>query len=238
MVLTMSTTWQKPAMDVVARLVTSGGQPFPSADLIRIDSAQVCMLIADPKFEDFQAVVPTAGEKEGEWAFRFTPATAGPYRMWADITPASTALPESPRADLGGDFGRGMQNGDARADSLTATVEGMKFDLSFQGGTGGPPPAQQTRLMRVHITDASGQDVSTLQPLMNAFAHLTGIYDDGETVVRYHPTGGEVLLEVARGGPWVAFKVYFPKPGYVRIFCRFRVNDRVITVPFGVNIGR
>ena len=225
-------------MDVTARLAGTDGQPFKSADLIRSDSAQVCMLIADAKFEDFQAVVPTAGEKEGEWLFRFTPATAGPYRMWADITPASTALPESPWADLGGDFGRSIQNGVARADSLTATVEGLKFELSFHGGNGGAPPAQQARLLRIHITDASGRDVTTLQPLMNAFAHLTGIYDDGETVVRYHPTGGEILIEVASGGPWVAFKVYFPKPGYVRFFCRFRLNDRVITVPFAVNIAR
>lgn len=225
-------------LDVVARLATPDGQPFKSDDLIRIDSAQVCMLIVDTKLDDFHAVVPIAGEKTGEWVFRFTPATAGPYRLWADITPASTALPEYPRADLGGDFGRGNHAGAARADSLVANVEGMKFELSFLGSNGGLPAAQQVRLMRIHVTGAGGQPVTTLQPLMNAFAHLTGIYDDGQTIVRFNPTGGEILLEAARGGPLLAFRTYFPKPGYVRFFCRFRVNGRVITVPFGVNVGR
>ena len=229
-------------LEVIARLATPDAQPFPSADLIKADSAQVSMLIADPRLDDFQVVVPTAGGKPGEWNFRFTPATAGPYRLWAEITPASTALPEFPRADLGGDFGRINRTGAALADSVTATVDGMTFQISFSGTgsgpTGGPPPAQQTRLMRILVTDSAGQQVMTLQPLMNAFAHVTGIYDDGQTVVRFHPTSGEILIEAARGGPWLAFKTYFPKPGYVRFFCRIRVNDRIITAPFGFNIAR
>ena len=225
-------------LEVIARLATPDAQPFPSADLIKVDSVQMCMLIVDPRLDDFHVVVPTAGEKPGEWNFHFTPATAGPYRMWAEITPVSTALPEFPRADLGDDFGRVNRAGAALADSLTATVEGLTFQISFSGTSSGPPPAQQTRLMRILITDSAGQQLTTLQPLMNAFAHVTGIYGDGQTVVRFHPTGGEILIETARGGPWLAFKTYFPKPGYVRFFCQVRVNDRVITSPFGFNITR
>lgn len=223
-------------LEVVARLTTPDSRPFPAADLIRIDSAQMCMLIVDPRLDDFHVVVPTAGEKQGEWKFRFTPATAGPYRMWAEITPASTALPEFPRADLGGDFGRVNRTGAALAETLTATANGLTFQISFSGPTSGPPPAQQTRLMRILVTDSAGQQVTQLQPLMNAFAHLTGIYDDGQTLVRFHPTGGEILIEAARGGPWVAFKTYLPKPGYVRFFCQARVNDRIVTAPFGFTV--
>ena len=225
-------------LEVIARLTTPDAQPFPSADLIKVDSAQVCMLIADQRLDDFHVVVPIPGGKPGEWNFLFTPATTGPYRMWAEITPAITALPEFPRADLGGDFGRVNRTGAALADSLTATVGGMTFQMSFSGPTSGPPPAEQTRLMRILVTDAAGQQVTNLQPLMNAFAHVTGIFNDGETVVRFHPTGGEILIEAARGGPWLALKTYFPQPGYVRLFCQVRVNDRVITAPFGFNITR
>ncbi len=225
-------------LEGIARLTRPDGQPFKTFDLLPSDSAQVCLLIADPKLEDFHAIVPTAGGKEGEWAFPFTPATAGPYRIWADITPAETALSEYPKADLGGEFRVAKDATEVRADSLVATVGGYKFELSFNANASSQIAPHQTRLMRIHVTDANGQDVTALQPLMNAFAHLTGIYDDGETVVRYHSTGGEVLLEIARGGPWLAFKTYFPKPGYVRFFCRVRLDDRVITVPFGVNIAR
>ena len=223
-------------LEVTARLATPSGPPFPSVDLIKVDSAQVSMLIVDSRLDDFHVVVPKPGEKEGEWNFRFTPATSGPYRMWAEITPANTALPEFPHADLGGEFGHVNRTGAPVAESLTTTADGLTFQISFSGPTSGPPPAEQTRLLRILVTDSAGQQVMTLQPLMNAFAHVTGIYDDGQTVVRYHPTGGEILMEAARGGPWVALKTYFPKPGFVRLFCQVRVNDRIITAPFGFTI--
>ena len=34
----------------------------------------------------------------------------------------------------------------------------------------------------------------------------------------------------------LSFKTYFPKPGYLRIFCQIKLNDQVITVPFGINV--
>jgi hypothetical protein len=224
-------------LEAIARLATTDGQHVQAANLITTHSAKVCMLMVDRHLDDFHVIVPTETEKPGGWAFRFTPSTTGPYRIWADITPAITALPEYPHADLGGDFGRINRTPDALADNLTATVDGMRFQLTFGGAAGDAPRAQQTRILRIQVTDGSGQPVTKLQPLMNAFAHLTGIYEDGQTLIRLHPAGGEVLIDTARGGPWLAFKTYLPKPGYIRFFCQVRVDDRVVTAPFGVNIA-
>jgi hypothetical protein len=71
---------------------------------------------------------------------------------------------------------------------------------------------------------------------MQAFAHLTGFYDDGKTVLRLHPVGGDILRDDLRGGPWLAFKIHPPQTGFLRLFCQLRVDGRVITVPLGIHI--
>jgi hypothetical protein len=71
---------------------------------------------------------------------------------------------------------------------------------------------------------------------VNAFAHITGFYDDGQTVLRLHPVGGDILREDLRGGPWLTFKIYPPQPGYLRLFCQLRIDGRAITAPLGIHI--
>jgi hypothetical protein len=92
--------------------------------------------------------------------------------------------------------------------------------------------------MRLAVTDASGQPVTRLEPFMQAFAHLTGFYDDGTTVLRLHPVGGDILREDLRGGPWLAFRIYPPKTGFIRFFCQVRVDGRLVTAPLGFFISR
>ena len=121
---------------------------------------------------------------------------------------------------------------------VSTTVGGFRFDLSFTGGNGGSPPLGQVSLMRIHVSDASGQPVTRLEPLMQAFAHLTGFYDDGKTVLRLHPLGGDILRADLRGGPWLAFKIRPPQTGFIRFFCQVRIDGHDLTVPLGFNIVR
>jgi hypothetical protein len=57
-------------------------------------------------------------------------------------------------------------------------------------------------------------------------------------MLRLHPTGGDLLRDDLRGGPWLAFKIYPPQPGFLRFFCQVKIDGRVVTVPFGVHIIR
>lgn len=219
-----------------ARLQTLAGQPLASNQLVLLHGAPVRFLLVDQTLQDFHLITPTGTDQPGTLEFAFTPAASGPYRLWAETAPAETAIPEYPATDLGGEFKIVSRATRDFLDVVSTTVGGFRFDLTFTGGNGGSPPLRQVSLMRIHVSDASGQPVTRLEPFMNAFAHLTGFYDDGKTVLRLHPVGGDILREDLRGGPWLAFKIYPPKTGFLRLFCQLRVDGRVITAPLGVHI--
>ena len=221
-----------------ARLQTLAGQPLASNQLVPLHGAPVRFLLVDQTLQDFHLLTPTGTDQPGIFEFAFTPAVAGPYRLWAEIAPAETAIPEYPATDLGGEFKVVSRSTRDFLDVVSTTVGGLRFDLTFTGGNGGSPPLRQVSLMRIHVSDASGQPVTRLEPLMQAFAHLTGFYDDGKTVLRLHPVGGDILREDLRGGPWLAFKIRPPQTGFLRLFCQVRIAGRDLTVPLGVTITR
>ncbi len=221
-----------------ARLQTLAGQPLASNQLVPLHGAPVRFLLVDQTLQDFHLLTPTGTDKPGIFEFAFTPAVAGPYRLWAEIAPAETAIPEYPATDLGGEFKVVSRSTRDFLDVVSTTVGGFRFDLTFTGGNGGSPPLRQVSLMRIHVSDASGQPVTRLEPFMSAFAHLTGFYDDGKTVLRLHPVGGDILREELRGGPWLAFKIHPPQSGFLRLFCQVRIDGRDLTIPLGVTITR
>ena len=69
---------------------------------------------------------------------------------------------------------------------------------------------------------------------MAAFAHLVGFYDDGHTVVHFHPSGNEVTDPAQRGGPTLLCRFYPPKPGLLHLFCQVQVGGHSIYAPFNV----
>ena len=219
-----------------ARLQTLAGQPLASNQLVPLHGSPVRFIAVDQTLQDFHLFTAAGTDSPGIFEFAFTPALAGPYRLWAEIAPVETALPEYPAIDLGGEFKVVNRSTRDFLDVISTNVEGLRLDLTFTGGNGGSPPLRQTSLMRLHVSDAAGQPVTRLEPLMNAFAHLTGFYDDGKTVLRLHPVGGDILREDLRGGPWLAFKIHPPQTGFLRLFCQLRVDGRVITAQLGVHI--
>lgn len=216
-----------------AAIHTAAGKPAALTDFLPNHAATVRLWLIDPTLTDFHLFTPDAVESSQT----FTPATAGPYRVWSEVVPVQTALPEHPFADLGGPFHVVDRSRHDFLDATNVTTAGLRFQLTFTSGNGGAPIARQVSLMRLHITDTTGQPVTRLEPFMNAFAHLTGLYDDGKTVLRLHPVGADILRTDVRGGPTLAFKIYPPHPGFVRFFCHVKLDGKTLTVPLGVNIA-
>jgi hypothetical protein len=206
-----------------------------TADLIPTHNSSVRLLIIDPTFTDFRSLIATPTAKPDEWAIPIDLGTRS-YRLWAHLTPAATALAEHPHADLGPAFVPEALSPDRAADTLSTTLPGIKAQLAFSGGTGGPPSAQQICLARLQLTDDKDQPITTLQPHSQAFAHLTCIYADASELIQLHPTGGDILNESALGGPTLSFKTYFPRPGNVRVFCQIKLQGKILTLPFSINI--
>lgn len=221
--------------DVSLKLQTVAGAPVSPSDLLVIHAQPVHLLVADAALGELQLQHPVVAGKPGEYSFSFVPKGAGPYRIWADVVPVATGLQELPYADLGGEYA--AKPATDTSDVLASTSEGFHFQIAFAGGTGSQAHARQIQLMKLNVTDSNGQPVQRLEPFMNAFAHVTGFYDDHQTVLRLHPTGGDILRDDVRGGPMLGFKIFPPRAGFVRFFCQVRIDGRMITAPFSVNIA-
>jgi hypothetical protein len=209
------------------------GSPGLLEDLMVMHTQPIHLLIIDPSLEDYHHEHPTPTATPGEYAFSFTPTKSSLYRIWADLVPVATGVQEYPTVELPG-TAKSDPIG-SRSGRYTTTVDGLNFRLTFADGA--LPRSQQVRAMKIEIVDTNAQPVRRLEPLMNAFAHLVGFYDDYRTVVHLHPEGGDILRADLRGGPVLNFKFYPPQAGFLRLFCQVVVDGKTIFAPFNVNVA-
>lgn len=219
-------------IDAKIRLRKHNGAPVLLADLLVMHTQPIHLLIVDPSLGDYRHEHPKPTEKPGEYAFSFTPFKRGPYRLWADLVPVATAVQEYAVANF-----PSAARGEAiagKADRFSSSAGGLDFRLIFADEK--TPRARQITLMKVTVKESDARAVTRLEPVMNAFAHLVGFYEDYATVVHLHPAGGEILNQDLRGGPTMTFKFYPPKPGFVRLYCQVQVDGKAIFAPFSLNV--
>ena len=156
------------------------------------------------------------------------------YRVFADVVPAATGVQEYPFTDLPGTAAARPISDEAN--SFLASAAGLDFRLSVEDLDRLPLHARQPRNLRITVREPANQPVTRLEPVMAAFAHLVGFYDDGRTVVHLHPAGGEITNPSLRGGPSLDFKFYPPKPGFLRLYVQVQVDGHAIFAPFNLNV--
>ena len=222
-------------LDVRLRLEKADQSPLVYADLIEMHTQRIHLLIEEPGLGDYHHEHPVPTDIPGDYTFSFTPRKSSPYRIWADIVPVATGTQELPFVDLPS-AGKAGAIADT-ANRLTASTGGHRFTLAFTQGNSLPPKAGETRPMGITVTDSTGRPVTNLEPVMNAFAHLVGFYDDYRTLVHLHPTGGDVLNPEARGGPTLGFILFPPKAGFIRLYCQVSIGGRMLFAPFNLNVA-
>lgn len=219
--------------DVKVRIQRRDGSPVLIKDLMVMHTQPIHLLIVDPSLTDYHHEHPMPTDVPGEYAFSFTPTKSSNYRIWADLVPADSGVQEYPAVELPGTAAP-ESIGDLSGKFATL-AGGLNFRLTFENGA--LPRAKQVRVMQIEITDTAGKPLRQLEPVMNAFAHLVGFYEDYRTVVHLHPEGGDVTRDDLRGGPILGFKFYPPRPGFIRLFCQVVVDGKTIFAPFNVNVA-
>jgi hypothetical protein len=198
-------------------------------DLETAHTKKIHLLLIDPTLTDYQHIHPVPTKTPGIYSFTFTPKLAGGYRAWADITPKATGKQEFDVADLGAHRAGAI----SKTESLEASVSGYHFTLSFD-----KPPAEGDESMgMIMISDAHGKPVASLEPVMGAYAHIVGFYDDFHTVVHTHPMGDEPKTASAHGGPMLMFHLAPQKAGFIKLFAQVNIGGKDIFAPFGVKIA-
>ena len=79
-----------------------------------------------------------------------------------------------------------------------------------------------------------GQPVNFLEPVMGAFAHMVGFYEDYETIAHIHPMGAEPTKDTERGGPTLRFHIEPEQAGYLKLFAQVQIDGKQVFAPFSI----
>jgi hypothetical protein len=85
------------------------------------------------------------------------------------------------------------------------------------------------------ISDASGNPVTDLEPLMGAGGHSVIISSDTQEFLHVHPA--EEIESDWKGGPNISFRTIFPKSGLYKAWGQFQHKGKIITADFVLKVA-
>ena len=174
----------------------------------------------------FQHIHP-AMTSSGAWTASLAGLKPGRWRLYAAFTPAAgpatgTEFLLSRSVTVPGPYAAAPLQAPAAAttdDGYTITTVG-----DLMPGMAMPLTITITR---------HGQPVTTLQPYLGTYAHLTAIHAGDLAFAHLHPEGA---THGNHGGPALTFDTNLPETGPWRLFLQFQTNGRVHTAPITVNL--
>lgn len=206
------------------------GKPLTPTDLKNVHTRVVHALVIEPQLTDYTHAHPEDIDVPGEYTFKITPQTNCTYRLWADVTPVK-GTQEFAVVDLPGVEGCGTVAIDKVVQS-EAAVSGYKVTLKADGDV----TTGRNVTLTFDVTDGAGTAVTTLEPIMGAYAHVVGFYDDYRTIAHLHPMGAAPKEDSDRGSSPLTFHFKPERAGFVRLYMQVSISGQEIMFPFGLNI--
>ncbi|MFK7840588.1 MAG: hypothetical protein AB8B83_09710 [Bdellovibrionales bacterium] len=192
-----------------------------------VHTQPVHLLIIEPGLKDYHHAHPIQ-KTTGQYVFNFTPQTACSYRIWADVQLKGSHQQYIP-VDLQGT--EGCNEPMDKTVNLEASAQGYDFKLQLEGDL----KAGEAVVANISISK-DDQPVDFLEPVMGAFAHMVGFYDDYKTIAHIHPMGAEPKEYTQRGGPILRFHIEPEQVGYLKLFAQVQIDGRQVFAPFGLMI--
>lgn len=215
---------------LVLKLTDDGGSPISLEQLKEVHTKKIHLLLADETLTDYQHMHPEQGSQPGTYVTTFVPENATSYKVWLDVTPVGGNQQFIPIVLQG---------------KAPCAVPCVKKSLSSEGTSGGLAASISFKnklkvgvaeMGTLTLKDNEGKPVTNLEPVMGAFAHIVGLYEDFETIAHIHPMGQEPKSDAERGGPELSFHLEPEKAGFLKLYAQVRRGDKDIFIPFGVNI--
>jgi hypothetical protein len=223
------------AVAAVVTLRTARGKAIGPEDLQVTHTRRLHLLAVDPTLADYQHLHPEPGARPGEWAFTFTPARPGTYRIFADFTPAATGRGLYASADIAVAADAGASAAPAPvpvAAGEALTREGHRYALEVRPA---PARAGQPLDLRFGVERTDGAAFA-LGEVMDAFAHLVAFDAERSGFAHLHP----VVTGPARPGPAprteLDFKLTIPRAGRYTIWAQLSLEGREVFVAFHLEV--
>jgi hypothetical protein len=219
---------------VTLSLVTAGGKPIATEDLLVMHAKKLHLLITDPTLTEYQHVHPEPTRRPGEWRFLFTPRLGGRYRFFADFTPVATARSLYANADLVVEGVRGnLGQVEGESPAWTAEQGGYRFTLAPAAL---PVRARQAVDLKFSVKKIDG-GVVPLEPVMEAYAHLVAFDVKRSGFAHLHPMEMDLSRRPDATQPTLAFKITIPEAGRYVIWAQVNLAGSEVFVPFWFDVA-
>lgn len=211
--------------EVILFIQDAEAKPVDVSQFEVVHTQPVHLLIIEPGLSDYHHEHPTQ-TATGQYSFSFIPQTACSYRAWVDVQLKGSHQHYIP-VDL-----KGAKECNEPIDkkvNLEASSQGYDFKLELEGDlkTGKAVFANMS-------ISKDGQPVDVLEPVMGAFAHMVGFYEDYKSIAHIHPMGEEPTEDTERGGPNLRFHIEPEKAGYLKLFAQVQIDDKQVFAPFSL----
>ncbi|NBO19183.1 MAG: hypothetical protein EBV03_08180 [Proteobacteria bacterium] len=220
----------KPTTATLTLRHKGSGKPVTKEELAVEYTKKLHLYVADESLRDYHHIHPEPTGNPGEFTFSFTPTTSNNYNAWADVTMLREGRNHRLKATLPGALQRPVRAHISR--NNTDAEKGMNFQWSSNEPLRKGMPA----IVEVNITDALGNPVNDLQPLLGAYAHLVGLSADGKSIIHTHPLGTEPTTPDDRGGPKIRFHVEPDFSGPAQFYLQVRRGGKDAVAEFGQQI--
>ncbi len=218
------------ATEFTVTLRTASGKPIAPVDLLYSHTRRLHLLAVDPTLSDYQHIHPEPGSRAGEWVFTYAPARPGLIRVFADFTPVATSRGLYASTDF---TVPGAVAKVSRSTNTTWQAGGLNLELEVPALFRAGQPAE----LRFRLeSQGKVKRPVTLQPVMDALAHLVAFDEDRSGFAHLHPSDSNLVLQPDTLRPELTFKITIPQPGRYAIWAQVRPDGREIFAPFWVDV--
>jgi hypothetical protein len=214
-----------PALDrgeagtVRFRVLGEDGAPLRGDAYDVTHERRMHLIVVRRDLRGFQHLHPTLAD-DGTWSAPLTLPEAGSYRLFADFSHDGEAQTLASDLRVSGDAT--LTDLPAPAPATTSAPTGD--DVTLDAGDEHPHAGAETSLAFTIERDGAQAQI---EPYLGADGHLVALREGDLAFLHVHPTGA---------GP--AFATTFPSAGRYRLFLQYKVDGRVETAAFTVEVGR
>lgn len=215
------------------------GSPLTADDVALSHTKKIHLLAVDESLTDYQHLHPTADSLyDGVWKFELTPRNPGKYVVFLDFIPVRSPR----RVLLKSSFevvGQAQPAEQPSRDTLPLAIQmgGNHYELMIPKVEGSAQV--QSINLRLRVTDDSGK-LSTLSPVMGAFAHMVAFDPELNGFAHLHPLENALPAKKDDLHPGeLTFNFLPPKQGRYRLWAQLKLDGsaKETFVPFDLEVG-
>jgi hypothetical protein len=191
---------------------------------------KVHAFVIDEALSYYTHLHPTeVNAKPGFFEFTWAPQSEETYKLWLDFLPKGSNESKVMSTILQKGKIKGVVK---KENTLNVSDSGYDFKLIFDEN-----PKPDEPLMAKIVVYKDKKIFRNLEPYLGAYAHITAFGDDFNSFIHTHPLGSQPKTDKQRGDGEILFHMEKLKKGYVKVFAQFKIDGKVVTVPFGFNVG-